>query len=95
MSEITINVPLDALAGAKTLDAAGIQEYLGNAVLLADTAKQAVNQYNSIINQFHSAAKSLQLILDEVDDPFEKAQALRRLAQEMQSLKFLEMPVPE
>lgn len=77
-SDIQITIPLDVLGDVKNLTPQSIREALMNRTEIRHL-ESALNTSNQIVNQF---GRNLHRILDEVDDPFEKAKALRRLGDE-------------
>lgn len=86
MSNIQIIIPLDILPEGTALTAESVLAVITESEKHRETAEQYKQMYNMLAQQMASAGKSLALILDEVDDQFEKAQALRGFAQELTQL---------
>ena len=82
-SEIQLIVPLSLLAGVKLLTPEAISEHLQQFGRVASELEERDAQLAALQGVFCSCARSISLILDEVDDPYEKAQALRKLSADM------------
>jgi len=93
MSEIQIILPLSMFEGVHDFTPQSIVEHLQASTELLDDYVQLTNSYNSLVRTMNSTGKSLELILDEVDDSYEKAKALRKLASELKEMKMLERMV--
>lgn len=94
MSDIQILIPLSALPEGTTLTAEGINEALGGIVDSRAEIDQMKARYNELADAVKSSGKNLNLILDDINDSFERAKALRRFAAVMISLgdSVREMP---
>lgn len=90
MSELQIVIPLSLLAGAQDLSTEGIIAYLEDTRAAREAMQHYKDQYNALAERVRSAGNSLTLILDEVNDDFERAKALRNFAQEMKQEQPLE-----
>ena len=86
MTEISVVVPLSAISGAGKLSPDEIVVTLQNSVKFKHEAEVAESKLDSLKKILVTSGRSLQLILDEVTDPYDKAQALRKLAKEMQDI---------
>lgn len=85
MSDIQVIIPLSALPEGTTLTAEGINEALGGIVDSRAEADHYKEKYNELVATAKAAGKSLELILDEVNDSFERAKALRGFVAELKS----------
>src|SRR6188768_1761029 len=68
MSEIQIILPLSMFEGVHDFTPQSIVEHLQASTELLDDYVQLTNSYNSLVRTMNSTGKSLELILDEVDD---------------------------
>ena len=86
MNEIQIIVPLSVFNGAENLTPETILERLHNVLVLKDRLAQSEERYVKLVKAMISYGNSIQLILNEIDNPFDKAVALRKLAAEMKEV---------
>ena len=98
MSEISIVIPLSVFdsdvgnvgnGGSGTslpLSPKEIVEALRNSAKAKTEIEAAQQKTETLKNLLLTSARNLRLILDEVQDPFDKAQALRQLSKEMQDI---------
>ena len=86
MSEISIVIPLASLAGAGNISPGEILQTLQNSLHLKKQLETEQNRADNLKKMLHLAGRNMQLILDEVQDPFDKAQALRGLSKELQDI---------
>lgn len=84
--EISIVLPLSAIAGASTLAPSEIVRALQNSVRMKAEIDAAEKRVENLKKLLALAGRNMTLILDEVNDPFEKAQALRKLSKELQDI---------
>lgn len=99
MSDIQIVVPLSALPEETEMTAEGILRAFSDAesareasqALLAERS-QLIQRYNQLAQRVNAAGRDLERILDEVDDPFHKAQALRAFAAELKQEEVIQIP---
>jgi len=84
VSDIQIIIPLSVLGTASSLTPEEISRTLNNATAYQQAAERYRELVNVMVVQFQSAARDLLRILDEVDDPWHRVQALRQLAADMQ-----------
>lgn len=82
-TEISIIIPLSAIADSTDLSPSQLLTALSTSVETKHQVEQAQNRCNTLISALTAAGRNLQLILDEVSDPFDKAKALRKLAKEI------------
>lgn len=94
MSGIAIVVPLEALPSDVQLSPRDIINTLKDGEKHRREAEQLKGQYNTLVSQMRAAGNSLQLILDEVDDPWHKANALRNFATELKEAGGLVREMP-
>ncbi len=81
MNELSLVVPLSLLPA--DVEPSEVLATLQDSAELRAMMEQMKGTYNSLIVLFRSQAANLKLILDEVDDEFEKVKALRGLASKM------------
>jgi hypothetical protein len=87
MSEVQILLPLSIFDGAKDLKPETLVTTLQDAVFLRNNLLRFETRVAELQQQIHSYGASLELILEEVDNPLEKAKALRKLAADMKGVK--------
>jgi hypothetical protein len=85
-NEIQLVVPLSALPQDTELTPESVMRTLSDSVNARAEAQQHKDSYNALIQTIQSAGNSLTLILDEVDNEFEKVKALRKFAAELKDL---------
>lgn len=91
---ISIVVPLDVLPKGMTLDSETLISALTNYESATLKAERTQAEYNSLVSQVKSIGANLELILNEVDDPFEKVRALRNLVTELKEWGSSVRPMP-
>lgn len=83
-NDISLVIPLSVLAGAPNLTPEEIVTALTNSVAAQEQLAEAQLQIEKLKKVVGSFGRSLNLILEEVNEPMAKAQALRSLSKEMQ-----------
>lgn len=83
MDQISVVIPLSAIAGAANFSPSELAATLANSSTIKQQLEQTQNRCNTLTQTLSAAGRNLQLILDEVPDPFDKAKALRQLAKEI------------
>jgi len=91
MSEIQIILPLSAIAGISTdLNAQTIMQNLNDSMQYKQDLNSLIEAYNNLVYTLNGAGRNIDLILDEVDDQYEKARALRKLAAEFKNFRQMQ-----
>lgn len=85
-NEISLVIPLSALAGVSNLEPHKIVEVLTKSVERERELEETKSRLEVVSKMLASYGRSLKLIVEEVNDPYEKAQALRKLSKEMQDI---------
>lgn len=83
MSELSILVPLQALPADTTLTSESILSTLTDSLAARSQVEHLEQKCDHLLNMFRNAGSSLALILDEVEDEYEKLKALRKFAVEL------------
>jgi hypothetical protein len=98
MQDIQIIVPLSALPDDIQMTPQSIlSAFVETHTLLQKVENlelklyQTVARHNQLVAKLNANGRNLERILDEVDDQFAKAQALRNLAAEMKEEKVMEL----
>lgn len=101
MSELSLVVPLSALPEGIELTSEGLLTALSDVEKHREAvehykieSEQRREQYNALVAQVGAAGRDLVRILDEIEDEYDKARALRTYASEMQSFGASVRPLP-
>lgn len=83
-NDISLVIPLSALAGAPNLSPDEIVTALTKSVEAQEELVHLREQVEKMQKIVAAYGRNLRLILDEVNEPMEKAQALRKLSKDME-----------